>query len=198
MSLAEYGTPARSKRGSSSRAPTRARSEARHGRSFGGNGKFARWCARGLGAAAPRMDRGLSPDGRRGRPSRAGYSEGISYAIVRNARGPARGVYASVAHGRSGLPAVSANPPPTRIDPRRLPAPFPTQGEKVIATARSGTLYTTEVTSANTKPSRSTMSPSAQRIGRPNSGPSWTKVWNSPFSPQGSTPGGSSASRRSS
>ena len=54
------------------------------------------------------------------------------------------------------------------------------------------------VTSANTKPSRTTMSPSAQAIGRLKIGPAWTKVWNSPFSPQGSTPGGSSASRRSS
>ena len=52
--------------------------------------------------------------------------------------------------------------------------------------------------SQKTKPSRSTTSPRRQSMGCARTGPAVTKVWNSPFSPQGSTPAGSSASNRSS
>jgi hypothetical protein len=41
------------------------------------------------------------------------------------------------------------------------------------------------MTSQKTKPSRSTTSPVSQLIGSVKIGPAWTKVWNSPFSPQG-------------
>jgi hypothetical protein len=47
------------------------------------------------------------------------------------------------------------------------------------------------VRSQKTNPSRSTISPVSQAIGSAKIGPAETKVWNSPFSPQGSTPGGS-------
>ena len=53
-------------------------------------------------------------------------------------------------------------------------------------------------TSANTNPSRSTSSPTETGIGDENPGASQTKVWNSPRSPQGSTPSGSSARRSAS
>ncbi len=59
-------------------------------------------------------------------------------------------------------------------------------------------LLQAEVRSQKTNPSRSTISPRSQAIGSARIGPAETKVWNSPFSPQGSTPGGSSASSRSS
>jgi SAM-dependent methyltransferase len=48
--------------------------------------------------------------------------------------------------------------------------------------------------SANTNPSRSTTSPGATAIGRASIGPAATNVWNSPFSPHGSTPAGRAAS----
>src|SRR5262249_50493942 len=48
---------------------------------------------------------------------------------------------------------------------------------------------------ATTKPSRRTTSPVRTRTAWPNIGPSQAKVWNSPFSPQGSTPAGRRASR---
>src|ERR1039458_4725798 len=50
-------------------------------------------------------------------------------------------------------------------------------------------------TSQNANPSRSTTSPTSMSMGDENPGPSKTKVWNSPRSPQGSTPAGRSASR---
>jgi hypothetical protein len=59
-------------------------------------------------------------------------------------------------------------------------------------------LLRTGVRSQKTNPSRSTISPLSQAIGSAKTGPAETKVWNSPFSPQGSTPGGSSASSCSS
>jgi hypothetical protein len=49
------------------------------------------------------------------------------------------------------------------------------------------------VKSQKTKPSRWTTSPVSHAICSVKIGPVWTKVWNSPFSPQGSTLGGSSA-----
>src|SRR5690242_21172206 len=52
--------------------------------------------------------------------------------------------------------------------------------------------------SQNQKPSRQTVSPREKPTGSANSGPSNTKVWNSPFSPQGSTSAGSSSRNRSS
>src|SRR5580704_15552165 len=45
------------------------------------------------------------------------------------------------------------------------------------------------------KESRWTTSPRVKPMGREKMGPSKTKVWNSPFSPQGSTPGGRSAKK---
>src|SRR5258708_37882294 len=48
------------------------------------------------------------------------------------------------------------------------------------------------LSSAKTNPSRSTISPVWTGIGLENIGPAYTKVWNSPFSPQGSIPGGRS------
>jgi glyceraldehyde 3-phosphate dehydrogenase len=48
--------------------------------------------------------------------------------------------------------------------------------------------------SANTNPSRVSITPARTAIGSENIGPAETQVWNSPFSPQGSTPGGNSAS----
>src|SRR6187200_1917427 len=53
----------------------------------------------------------------------------------------------------------------------------------------------TGMTSQNTKPSRVTISPVLTATGRANIGPAQAKVWNSPFSAQGSTPAGRSASR---
>ena len=53
-------------------------------------------------------------------------------------------------------------------------------------------------TSINRNPSRSTVSPALTSMGRANMGPSQTKVWNSPFSPQGSTESGSRANSASS
>ncbi len=50
-------------------------------------------------------------------------------------------------------------------------------------------------TSANTNPSRSTTSPDNTGTGRENTGASCTNVWNSPFSPQGSIPGGNVSSK---
>src|SRR5882757_11434933 len=52
--------------------------------------------------------------------------------------------------------------------------------------------------SQKTKESRRTTSPRVKSTGREKMGPSKTKVWNSPFSPQGSTPGGRSAKKDSS
>src|SRR5262249_41883854 len=52
--------------------------------------------------------------------------------------------------------------------------------------------------SANTKPPRSTAPPARSGSGREKIGPSQAKVWNSPFSPQGSTsPGRRSRNSRS-
>lgn len=48
------------------------------------------------------------------------------------------------------------------------------------------------------RPSRSTLSPRRRVSGMRRPGPAWTRVWNSPFSPQGSTPAGRSSSRASS
>src|SRR4051794_15686362 len=48
--------------------------------------------------------------------------------------------------------------------------------------------------SQKAKPSRITLSPSSTGIGSEKIGPACTKVWNSPFSPQGSPPSGRSAS----
>jgi hypothetical protein len=53
-------------------------------------------------------------------------------------------------------------------------------------------------TSQKAKPSRMLTSPTSTAIGSLKIGPACTKVWNSPFSPQGSTPAGSSDSSRSS
>jgi hypothetical protein len=53
-------------------------------------------------------------------------------------------------------------------------------------------------TSQNVKPSRRTTSPFAHRTGTLKSGPSVTKVWNSPFSPHGSTVPGRSRTNCSS
>ena len=50
-------------------------------------------------------------------------------------------------------------------------------------------------TSQKTNPARRTISPTSTRMGREKIGPSNTSVWNSPFSPHGSTPSG--RSRRS-
>ena len=50
--------------------------------------------------------------------------------------------------------------------------------------------------SANTKPSRSTTSPSVTSIACVNIGPRVTNVWNSPFSPHGSTLGGQLGEQR--
>ena len=52
--------------------------------------------------------------------------------------------------------------------------------------------------SANAKPSRSTCSPTRHGTGRSKHGPAWTNEWNSPFSPQGSTPGGRSSRKAAS
>ena len=54
------------------------------------------------------------------------------------------------------------------------------------------------VKSQNTKPSRVTVSPTRTAMGERNMGPAQAKVWNSPFSAQGSTPEGNSASRAAS
>jgi 4-amino-4-deoxy-L-arabinose transferase-like glycosyltransferase len=53
-------------------------------------------------------------------------------------------------------------------------------------------------TSQNTNPSRATTSPTETGMGDENPGASQTKVWNSPRSPQGSTPCGRSARRSAS
>src|SRR5260370_2132705 len=52
--------------------------------------------------------------------------------------------------------------------------------------------------SQNTKPSRFTTSPVRTGMGDLKIGPSKTKVWNSPFSPQGSAWGGRSRKKESS
>src|SRR5262249_61013526 len=52
--------------------------------------------------------------------------------------------------------------------------------------------------SANTNPSRETISPRSTSSGRSNIGPAVTQVWNSPFSPQGSTSRGSASRKRAS
>src|SRR5262245_6141145 len=49
--------------------------------------------------------------------------------------------------------------------------------------------------SAKTNPSRSTIAPQRKVTGRSNIGPAQQNVWNSPFSPQGSTRAGSRSSR---
>src|SRR5689334_14449321 len=52
--------------------------------------------------------------------------------------------------------------------------------------------------SQKTKPSRWTISPVRTEMGQRKTGPSKTNVWNSPFSPQGSAPGGRSRKKESS
>src|SRR5262249_24335633 len=54
------------------------------------------------------------------------------------------------------------------------------------------------VTWAKTNPPRSTTGPTTTVRGLRNIGPPVTHVWNSPFSPDGSTPAGRSATRRAS
>src|ERR1700733_339212 len=51
----------------------------------------------------------------------------------------------------------------------------------------------TGTTSVKTKPSQSTVSPTVTSKDRVKPGPSTTKGWNSPFSPQGSTSDGRAA-----
>src|SRR5438105_15449533 len=49
----------------------------------------------------------------------------------------------------------------------------------------------TQIRSAKAKRSRTKVSPNESGIGQLNIGPAYTKEWNSPFSPHGSTSGGS-------
>src|SRR5581483_7483759 len=88
---------------------------------------------------------------------------------------------------------VRQRPPAPRVfdsAPARL-----ARGDDTAAAAFAARPLRARSRSQKTKPSRSTTSPRRQATGALKIGPAWTNVWNSPFSPQGSTELGRSASR---
>src|SRR5207248_11421943 len=69
------------------------------------------------------------------------------------------------------------------------------EGNKPSESGEMGLHGIPESRSANTNPSRLTTSPPRTGTGRLNMGPAQANVWNSPFSPQTSTPAGRRARR---